>query len=549
MAAPSHEVLFGRYQIERELAVGGMGELYLTRDRRLDRWVVIKHLRHEKQREERYINMFLEEARALARIDHPHITRIFDVGVADGRHFMALEWIRGWDLTHVQRRLSEGRAQLPLPIALQLMLDACAGLHAAHQATTTDGTPLNLVHRDINPNNLMVTDDGVLKVVDFGVAKTSVQAELTAAGQIKGTPQYFSPEQCRGQPLDRRSDLFSLGVVLHELLTGEMLFDRPEPAASALAIIDLPIQSPVRPGAPLPERLVAITMRALQRDREQRFADAEALASELRAVLTAFGAPTRGDIARYVATLFPQGPATPVKDVATAYSEQPTVRLNVAVDEQTVPAKRSADRSDEATALDRPAAPSTPQFEVPARPRWRAGHVVAGVLLLAVVGAAVAYWSHQPQSVSPRAGPAVLAAITILDASAAVARAAADATVAAPTGAVAVTSVDAARVAPVADAGSKRPTSAGRRRTVDAIHRPAATTATAKPGWLTLESEPWAYVEIDGKRVGPTPLLELPLPAGRVRLRLVNDELGLQRELELVIPAGRILRKAVRLER
>jgi len=626
MASGSGASPFGRYEVVRRLAVGGMGEIYLARDTVLDRHVVLKHLRSSLREEGQFAKMFLEEARALARIDHPHITRIFDIGIADDRHFMALEWLRGWDLWRVFKRLGRAGEHLPVPIALQLVADACEGLHAAHAATTTEGTPLNLVHRDVSPNNLFVTLEGRLKVLDFGVAKTAVQEEQTATGTVKGTVEYFSPEQCRGETLDHRSDIFSLGAVLHEILSGSRLFARDSLSASFAAIAEEPILPPARAGEVLPERLVQITMRALQRRRALRYADAVAFAAELRGVLDAQGAPDRDAVAAACARLFPDDPegvrasvddserhpaTTPERGRGRPAAEtertvkesdpiaarrrtadERTERLGAAREEPTERHHRNGSGPGASTpheATERleaepvestlPAALSPPQppgddpgsasQAPPAARRSYAAAVLAALGLLLVV----ALWRAGTGDaavvavVTSDAAPALTsdAAVTAedsrplrVDAGVAPAH---DATPAdrsrhrAPD----ATATDAGRAdAAVADSASPRPP---RGRAADRRGprpRPRAGTRDAAPvadpahsraafGGLTIDAVPWANVYIDGELIGPTPLIDHRLPAGRVRVRLVNPELRLERTETIWVVAGKTIRRRVAL--
>lgn len=309
-SAPRPSERFGRYELVRLMGRGGMGEIWAARDTLLDRPVVIKRLRSHLSDNPAFVDMFLDEAQAAAKLAHPNVVKIYDLGMLDGTYFMAMERLYGWDLNEIRKQLHARGELLPVPVVLRLVIDACRGLHAAHTAKTDKGVPLKLVHRDVSPQNLFVTRDGILHVLDFGVAKSAIQRRQTMAGTIKGKVAYMSPEQALGEPLDARSDIFALAIVLHELVSGQRLFDRPVDVQVFDAVLTEPILPPMRRGAALPGSLVSATMRALQRDKTLRFDSAERFGDELEGVLRELGSSiTARDVAVYLRERFGEPPS------------------------------------------------------------------------------------------------------------------------------------------------------------------------------------------------------------------------------------------------
>jgi serine/threonine protein kinase len=268
---------FGKYLLVGELAVGGMAEVLLAVHKGLEGFVkvvVIKRVLPHYTSNADYIRMFVDEARLAARLEHPNIVRTYEFGEVDGQYFTAMEYLPGEDLSKTLNRLSISRQTMPFHIAAGIVSNLCAGLQFAHQLTDTAGRPLNLVHRDINPQNILLTYGGEVKIIDFGVAKTNTNAQ-TMAGTIKGKVAYMSPEQILARGVDQRSDVFSAGVVLWEVLTGRPLFMRDSEAATLYAIMNDPIPLPSRYRPDVPRALDAIVERALARTPADRFESAE----------------------------------------------------------------------------------------------------------------------------------------------------------------------------------------------------------------------------------------------------------------------------------
>jgi len=198
----------GRYVLLKHLASGGMADVLLARSDGIEgfeRHVVIKRIRPELARDQRFIKMFLDEARVAAMLHHQHIVQVHDIGEADGEYFIAMEYVHGEDTRKLLSTAAKQRTHVPLRYGVAIVSAAAAGLHAAHEQRGSDRRPLHIVHRDVSPSNLLVGYDGSIKLLDFGIATASTQQE-TRSGSLKGKLSYMSPEQCKGAPVDRRSD-------------------------------------------------------------------------------------------------------------------------------------------------------------------------------------------------------------------------------------------------------------------------------------------------------------------------------------------------------
>ena len=283
---------FGDYTLLCKLATGGMGELFVARRTAaggFQKLVVIKRLLPHLAEDGHFVAMLLDEARIAARLSHPNVCQVYDLGEADGHYYITMEHLEGVPASLLLRRASRAGQRLELGLAAAILRQTAAGLHHAHDLRDNDGNLLGLVHRDVSPSNLFVTSAGAVKVLDFGVAKSQDALARTHTGALKGKYAYMSPEQVLGEPVDRRSDVWSLGIVLYELLTAQRLFWRDSEYKMFQAIIDEPIPSLVerRPGLPMPVALVA--GRALSRPPGQRFASAREMGEALEEAMVGLG--------------------------------------------------------------------------------------------------------------------------------------------------------------------------------------------------------------------------------------------------------------------
>ncbi|MEZ4298964.1 MAG: serine/threonine-protein kinase [Polyangiaceae bacterium] len=278
---------FGKYTLLRKLAAGGMAEIFLALHRSMagfEKLVVIKRILPSMNSDRAFIDMLLHEARIAATLSHPNIVQIFDVGQVDGTFFIAMEHIHGEDIRSIVRGMRrKGVAEVPLEHALAIALGVCAGLAYAHDKRDLDGRVLGIVHRDISPQNIVVTFTGDVKIVDFGIAKSEQVEEDVSGGQLKGKVPYMSPEQAAGKALDLRSDIFAVGVVLFELTTNKRLFKGDSEHETLRLIIDseYPLPSMIRPT--YPRALERIVMKALAKRVEDRYQTAREMQADLEA--------------------------------------------------------------------------------------------------------------------------------------------------------------------------------------------------------------------------------------------------------------------------
>jgi serine/threonine protein kinase len=301
----------GKYEILALLALGGTAEIYLARiggTAGFEKYVVVKCLHDHLADDPDFVKMFLDEARISATLDHSNIVQTFELGEYQNRYYMVMEFLAGLSLAMVVRRAGERLpgGMLPVPLVLNIAAQACAGLHYAHERTQ-GGKPLNLVHRDISPQNLVISFEGIVKVVDFGIARAEYRETKTKAGTIKGKFAYMSPEQCVANAVDRRTDVFALGVIVHELLTGRRLFKRNSPYETYQAVLECAVEPPSRLNNELDPALDAIVMKSIAKDKEHRYASAEAFGDALLGYLHHRGKGSgAGDLGRFFEAHFNQ---------------------------------------------------------------------------------------------------------------------------------------------------------------------------------------------------------------------------------------------------
>ncbi|PZR04339.1 MAG: hypothetical protein DI536_34520 [Archangium gephyra] len=236
--------------------------------------VVLKTILPDIGGEEDFVGMFLEEARITAVFNHPNIAQVFELDTDDGQLFMAMEFVQGCTLVEMARACHQAKESIPIGLTLATVRDTALALHYAHNFTDARGRKQIVIHRDVAEKNIMVTYEGVTKLLDFGIAKALGRGGATSVGMVKGTSGYMSPEQIRGEPLDPRSDIFALGVVLHECLTGLRLFHGKTPEEGMMAALREEVQPPSKWNKEVPPELDGVVLRALQRDREKRFSTA-----------------------------------------------------------------------------------------------------------------------------------------------------------------------------------------------------------------------------------------------------------------------------------
>ncbi|HEY3358734.1 MAG TPA: serine/threonine-protein kinase [Polyangia bacterium] len=405
----------GRYRVAGRLAVGGMAEVYLAEMSGLDgfaRLVVLKRLLPTLAEHEGFVRMFLDEARLGALLHHPNVVQVLDVGRDGEVPFMVLEYVAARNLRAVQDACSQAGRVMPLECALHVVIAAAAGLHYAHERRGTAGRPLGIVHRDVTPANLLVTYDGCVKVTDFGIAKTALRSSRTRTGLTRGTTAYMSPEQVRGRRLDRRSDVFSLGILLYELTTGTRLFEGTSEYEVLHGIVTAEVPRPSRRRRGYPRELESIVQRALAPDPARRYATAGELQGALeRCACARKLGPSPLGLAALMRALFPgEGEAVPALDTAglelvtrTPPAAGPGLAATPADDDAVPAALFSAEM------VTRP----LPATGAPRRRRVvRAGVVAAAVAALAAGLVGVRLWERHAWRTGAAADPAGLATTT-----------------------------------------------------------------------------------------------------------------------------------------
>jgi eukaryotic-like serine/threonine-protein kinase len=487
VAGPLPNERFGRYRLLKRIALGGMAEIWLAAEKlpadegAQVRTLVIKRILPHYAEHPEFVAYFVNEGSIGTRLHHPHIIETFEQGQIDNQYYLAMEYIKGVSLLDVLRRAVASEIKLPLGFAVDVVRAAAAGLAHAHEACDDAGRPLSIVHRDVSPHNILLGFDGTIKVLDFGVAKAATQLHHTKTGTIKGKLSYVAPEQLHGGDVDARTDIFALGIVLHETVAGRPLFRASNEAETLARVMraEIPLLQGIRPDCP-PE-LERIVRRALDRRRDQRYPSAREMAEEL-AHVRAF-LPDEPDVVRLqLATMFPG-------ELAREDPRPPTGSWSGEV----------IRRAEEL---------------VPRRSRLAQLGMIA-VSVVAMIG--LLEVAHRTL---PHDTPAV--------------QAAAAKPVPAPKKEPEPTPppLALAAEAPAPPPAEKRVTHARA-----AIRKPAPAVAEGE-GHLRVIVSPWAEVSVDGKAAGMTPSPPMTLAAGPHTVVLKNGELGREVKRKIVVPAG-----------
>ncbi|MDX2015788.1 MAG: DUF2378 family protein [Myxococcaceae bacterium] len=342
-------VRFGQYWLLKRLAVGGMGEVWLARlhgESDAEAPVVVKRLLPHLKEDQEFVNMFFDEARIAAALDHPNIARIEDLGEVDGDYFITMEFVHGMSFGDVVNAALEAGTDMPVALKCRVVAEAAAALDFAHTAKTEAGVPLELIHRDVSPQNIMVAFDGSVKLIDFGVARAANKLTRTATGIIKGKYAYMSPEQAWGKDLDGRSDLFGLGIVLWEVLALERLFKRENDTATLRAVVGAEVEPPSRKEPTVPRALDAVVLKALTREVEARFQTGAEFKKGLEDFLKKARLPaTRAHLAAWMQKLFPEEARAPLPSHPEPSSpgERSSPRLKPALENPKLPRSKVLD--------------------------------------------------------------------------------------------------------------------------------------------------------------------------------------------------------------
>jgi serine/threonine-protein kinase len=414
--APRAGVRLGEYHLLKKIAQGGMGTIYLAKRLGVggfEKTFVIKCMLDSLADDQEVQAMFIDEARLAARLAHPNIAQIYDFGVIDGTYYIAMEHIPGEDLRAIISRLRERNVKIPIPIALRIMLDLCAGLEYAHSFSEA-GKPMGIIHRDISPANIMVSYHGTVKLLDFGIAKATSRISATRSGGLKGKLGFLSPEQINDRPLDARADVFCLGITFYLLVANRHPWRRDSEVATMHAIVNDELPDPRDFRDNIPEEVVAILTKALERDRDQRYRSAAEMSVALQLALTKI-APGVGaaDVASFMVTLFGQEGMDARSNIPNLVDATPTAMLRT---RRTIPPIEAS--LDEDTAPDdNDGGPTTlemPMFRAPPPPRPRLPWVVGAMGLVGLVAAGALFWFSTrskalPVPVPPPSHPVIVA--------------------------------------------------------------------------------------------------------------------------------------------
>jgi len=533
---------FGKYVPIANLGQGGMADVFLSVARGpmdFQKLAVIKLLRAGYVGDAVVRGMFLDEARIAARLNHANVVDTYEVGEEDGTLFLAMEYLEGQPLSAIIAEARLCGERTPPGLALRLVSDALNGLHYAHELTDFDGTKLHIVHRDVSPHNIFVTYDGRVKLMDFGIAKAAHSIARTDAGVLKGKVRYMSPEQARGDEVDRRADVFAMGICLWELLTSEPLLpvNSPMSALHKLTNETLPTVASTLPE--VEPRISAIVEKALARRPDDRWPTAAAMREAIEEYLRASGTIVQqDDVAKHMADAFEELREQIRADVKAAMvglssegtdprRRQKKLGSLAARDRLLDLARRSAEPT--AGGLVQPGAAET----AAAARRRRVTLVLAVGATLTVTATLVGVGARSREGPAPIgvAGSASGGAPAETGELAAAPSSTAPGPLPSPS--------PATSPGPVA---SPSPSSTGARTTA------TAGATRAGRGLLTLDTYPWSRVSEGGRVLGVTPLVDVPLPAGVHTLTFENPDSNLRRSITVTIKAGETLSKRVALD-
>lgn len=561
-----------RHGIVSRLGVGGIAEVFLGREEirpGLYRPVVIKTLHAHHADEPLVIRMFIDEARVALRLEHPNIVRTEGIGLIEGRHAIVMELLNGQPLQKVMARLRDRSRAMPIELAVFIVMGVLDGLHHAHELKSRDGTPLNIVHRDVSPQNLFLTYAGGVKVLDFGIAKNELQEVKTRTGLLKGKVAYMAPEQAVGDGVDRRADLFSLGIVLWEVLTGARLFKGTNEVATLNLALRGPIPKTTELRAEIPPELDAIVATALSRDVRARFPTALAMRQALGRFLESTGATVSSAALRsFMHELFIEeihAREQQLIELETGVSAPPSSGSPMTVGTST----RHDMQVTRVSGVNEVVDELTRRHRVVTRTLF-GGMLGVGLALAVLLFVVLARLEQLPaarapaaviQGAAPVATERALPAAPLSDAPNAAFPPPAGVPRAAPSprapAARALASTAESTPAARSDPRKLEPRNTERRRRAAAPLERASSAERANAavpaapeefGFLSLDTSPWSLVRANGRALGQTPLVKVRLPAGVHTLSLSNSELGIETSYQITIQPGATTARRVGLE-
>jgi serine/threonine protein kinase len=325
--APNDPVPFGKYYLLGLIARGGMAEVYRAKPQSERRLLAVKVMRPQLAREARFIDMFHREGKLAMLLTNRCIVNTVEVGQHDGRHYITMEYIGGRDLTQVLRRCQESQQRIPVPHAVYIAARIAEGLHFAHTLVGPDGRPLNIVNRDVSPSNVRLSYDGDVKLLDFGIAQALMKF-TSEIGILKGKFSYMSPEQIRGMPLDARTDVFSAGIILHEMLTTEKLFRGDTEFALMEKVRKAEVPPPSNFNRRVTPELDAISLKALARDVADRYQNAAQLAADLDSLIAGYRFDPK-ELRQFMRQLFRKEYAKEIEETEMALDAEPGASMSL----------------------------------------------------------------------------------------------------------------------------------------------------------------------------------------------------------------------------
>ena len=572
---------FGKYHLISHLATGGMADIFLASQKSIggfEKLLVIKRILPNLAKDRKFIEMFLDEARIAAQLNHPNVIQIFDLGQVQGRFFIAMEYLSGESLSYVIRNRRKLKSTIPSHLAAGIIMQAAEGLHHAHEMTSADGSPLGIVHRDISPQNIFIQYDGGVKVVDFGIAKATMRSTKTKTGTLKGKYSYMSPEQVQGVDLDARSDVFALGIVFWECLVGRKLFNQQNDLELLKAVVGTDAPSPKEINPYVPQELADIVLHALSRRREDRYQSA----AEFRRDLAAYLKKTSQDsdtmaIGRFMREAFSDRISKKRSIIEGAKRLENDLGDNLFGDLQSYV-------SDTEISVPNSVVSVFPTSSPPYEKKTRKMHLFLLFVFMTIIGGSAAYLLFAD-------GASTVTSVLSVDgadakASNLVKRDAArhQSHKSIINGATEDQKSDGAETSSSPDAGLVATSSGGdyrhagpgeqlkisshkhrqvgkkKRRRKKSIRVAQSIGIKIKrkntkehsappgpPGRLRLMTSPWSTVYYKGKNLGQTPLVDVELPSGPVELRLVNRQEGIDKVIVVNIKPGRknVFRKSL----
>jgi len=564
----------GKYHIFATLGRGGMADVYLAVARGpvgFNKLVVVKRLRAQLAEEPTFRQMFLDEARLAARLNHPNIVQTFEVGEENGTYFIAMEYLEGQALNRLIREVIKQNVAIAPPLCAKIAADALLALSYAHSLRDYDGSPLGIIHRDVSPHNVFVTYDGQVKLVDFGIAKAASTTTETEVGVLKGKVAYMAPEQALGGAIDARADVFSMGILLWELLTRQRLLPGDNAAVTLHRLMNQPIPR-ASSVMSLPPELDAIVARALEKDPMRRFQSAAEMrdalegfvvrsgftvrTDDLAALLTQLFAPVReevqGKVRAYMAQFHRAGSTNEVRAL-TAESLQRVGNVASGTGSSASLLRLGGSGSTMGQHGGTFPAPGSIGFAPPAQEPRRERSiilpiVIAGCFMLAIAallvfglrknGDTTRTVVGEPTSVAPAPSVPVASASTPT----------ADTATTVASGPVTSGSTASSPTTrhPVAIVPTGRGAATPKPTATEAPTAPA--TAAAEPGFLTFDTYPFTKVSENGRALGTTPLVHVALSPGAHTLTVENADQGIKSAVTVTIKSGETTTKRVGLK-